>query len=318
MNRPSTVVFAYSEVGHRCLETLLDQGANVTAVITYTDSPSEEIWFKSVAELARSRGIEPWLDLDLSDKDTFRAIKALKPKVIFSFYYRDIIPDKVLKLAKLGAFNMHGSLLPRYRGRACVNWAVLNGETETGATLHRMTERADRGNIVDQEVVPIGQNDKSKDVFLKVVDAAAEILGRSLESIESGEAKGVPQDDSLATMFGGRRPEDGLIRWDHSSKRIYDLIRAVTHPYPGAFSFFEDKKVLFWWGTPMEGTSLGRPGSVLSLNPMVVSTGKGNLEIKRVQIDGEPEMDGPSFAKSHLRLGATFTAEPKPTCQTSI
>lgn len=318
MTRPSTMVFAYSEVGYRCLETLLDRGVNVTAVITYTDSPSEEIWFRSVADLARSRGIEPWLDRDLSDKDTLKAIKALKPKVIFSFYYRDIIPDKVLKLAKLGAFNIHGSLLPRYRGRACINWAVLNGETETGATLHRMTEKADRGNIVDQEVVSIDQGDTAKDVFLKVSDAATEILGRSLESIESGDAKGVPQDDTLATLFGGRKPEDGLIRWDQSSKRIYDLIRAVTHPYPGAFSFFGDKKVLFWWGTPMEGTSLGKPGSVLCLNPMVVSTGKGNLEIQRVQFEGEPELDGPSFAKSHLRLGATFTAEPKPACPTNI
>ncbi len=318
MTRPSTVVFAYSEVGYRCLETLLDRGVNVTAVITYNNNPSEEIWFKSVADLARSRGIEPWLDLDLSDKETFKAIKALKPKVIFSFYYRDLIPDKVLKLAKLGAFNMHGSLLPRYRGRACINWAVLNGETETGATLHRMTEKADRGNIVDQEVVSIGQGDTAKDVFLKVADAATEILGRSLESIESGDAKGVPQDDTLATVFGGRKPEDGLIRWDQSSKRIYDLIRAVTHPYPGAFSFFGDKKVLFWWGTPMEGTSLGKPGSVLCLNPMVVSTGKGNLEIQKVQFEGEPELDGPSFAKSYLRLGTTFTAEPKPACPTNI
>ncbi len=318
MTRPSTVVFAYSEVGYRCLETLLDRGVNVTAVITYNDNPSEEIWFRSVADLARSRGIEPWLDLDLSDKDTFKAIKALKPKVIFSFYYRDLIPEKVLKLAKFGAFNMHGSLLPRYRGRACINWAVLNGETETGATLHRMTEKADRGNIVDQEVVSIGQEDTAKDVFMKVADAATEILGRSLESIESGDAKGVPQDDTLATLFGGRKPEDGLIRWDQSSKRIYDLIRAVTHPYPGAFSFFGDKKVLFWWGTPMEGTSLGKPGSVLCLNPMVVSTGKGNLEIQKVQFEGEPELDGPSFAKSYLRLGATFTAEPKPACPTNI
>lgn len=318
MTRPSTVVFAYSEVGYRCLEALLDRGVNVTAVITYTDSPSEEIWFRSVADLARSRGIEPWLNLDLSDKETFKAIKALKPKIIFSFYYRDLIPEKILKLPKLGAFNMHGSLLPRYRGRACINWAIVNGETETGATLHRMTERADRGNIVDQEVVSIGQRDTAKDVFMKVADTATEILNRCLDSIESGEAKGVPQDDSLATTFGGRGPEDGLIRWEQSSKRIYDLIRAVTHPYPGAFSFFLDKKVFFWWGTPMEGTSLGQPGSVLSLDPLVISTGKGNLKVERVQFQGEEEIDGPSFARAHLRLGATFTAEPKPACPVGV
>lgn len=313
MTRPSTVVFAYSEVGYRCLETLLDRGVNLSAVITYRDNPEEEIWFRSVAELARSRGIEPWLDLDLSSQETFKAIKELKPKIIFSFYYRDLIPEKILKLAKLGAFNVHGSLLPRYRGRACINWAVLNGETETGATLHRMTAQADRGNIVDQEVVSIGHEDTSKDVFLKVAGAASEITSRSLEAIESGDAKGVPQDDSLATVFGGRKPEDGLIRWDQSSKKIYDLIRAVTHPYPGAFSFFHDKKVFFWWGIPMEGASLGRPGSVLSLDPLVISTGKGNLEVSKIQLEGGPETDGASFAKSHLRLGATFTAEPATT-----
>lgn len=304
MTRPPIAVFAYNEVGYRCLETLFNGGANVKAVITYSDDPNEEIWFRSVAELARSRGLEPWLDVDLDDRETLRSLKELKPEIIFSFYYRDMIPEKILKIAKLGAFNMHGSLLPRYRGRACINWAIINGERETGATLHRMTAKADCGDILDQEVIAIDDGDRALDVFMKVGNAASEILERCLGSIESGKAVGVPQDDSLATVFGGRRPEDGVIRWEQDSKRIYNLIRAVTHPYPGAFTFLEGKKLFLWWGIPMDGTSLGRPGEVLSLDPFIVSTGKGNLRVEKTQLEGEDETDGTSFAREHIRLGA--------------
>ena len=238
----NAVVFAYSSVGVECMKVLLAHaGIKITLVYTHEDDPNEEHWFDSVYELSKKNGLNV-----LTSEPDYETVKRAKPDVIFSFYYRSIIDMKILSLAPLGAFNMHGSLLPKYRGRACVNWAVLNGETETGVTLHHMTEYADRGNIVAQEAVSIGENETSHDVFMKIIPAAGRVLSRSLNDILSGNAEGVPQDESQATKFGRRRPEDGLIDWTKSAREIHNLVRAVAKPFPGAFFYQNDKKVMVW------------------------------------------------------------------------
>ncbi|MFC2594704.1 MAG: formyltransferase, partial [Fretibacterium sp.] len=247
------VVFAYSSVGCVCLRTLLEAGVEVAAVYTHEDDPGEERWFDSVADLARARGLAV-LTPALPDGAGEERIRALAPDLIFSFYYRSLIPERVLRLAPLGAFNMHGSLLPRYRGRACVNWAVLNGETETGVTLHHMTARADRGRIVDQASVPIGPDDTAHDVFLKLIPLAGTVLRRSLPAILAGRAEGVEQDESRATTFGRRRPSDGLMDWAGSARALHDLVRAVAPPFPGAFTFWEGRKLFVWRTRVPEGT----------------------------------------------------------------
>jgi methionyl-tRNA formyltransferase len=218
----------------RCLRVLLDAGVQVPLAVTHRDDPAERIWFASVAELARSRGIE--LLEDPGTEKLALLLKAIEPDFIFSFYYRRMLPEFVLKMARRGAFNMHGSLLPKYRGRAPVNWAVLNGETETGATLHEMVAKPDAGRIVDQQRVPIGPDDLAVEVFRKVTDAAEVVLKRSLKGILSGTAKLQPQDLSRGSYFGGRRPEDGRIDWSKSAREIHNLVRAVAPPYPGAFT----------------------------------------------------------------------------------
>ncbi|MBR6902243.1 MAG: formyltransferase, partial [Synergistaceae bacterium] len=159
----NAVVFAYSSVGYECLSVLLKRGVNVTLVYTHEDDPAETQWFKSVYNLAVKNNLKV-----LTNEPDIETVKVAKPDVIFSFYYRNIIDMKVLELAPMGAFNMHGSLLPKYRGRACVNWAVLNGETETGVTLHHMTSRADQGNIVDQQAVSINPDETAIEVFEKI------------------------------------------------------------------------------------------------------------------------------------------------------
>ena len=234
------VVFAYHDVGERCLRVLLDAGVDVALVVTHRDDPKETIWFASVADLAGKRGLEVLKDPDLSalEKKTLQ----IEPDFIFSFYYRRMLPASVLKLARRGAFNMHGSLLPTYRGRAPVNWAVLNGETETGATLHEMVEKPDAGRIVDQERVPIGPDDLAVDVFRKVTGAAETVLRRSMKNLLSGEAKLNPQNLAAGSYFGGRRPEDGRIDWTKGAREIHNLVRAVAPPYPGAFT--KDLRVL--------------------------------------------------------------------------
>ena len=229
----SAVVFAYHDVGVRCLRALLEAGVVVPLVVTHRDDPGEGAWFASVAELARRRKID--VLLDPSTEQMHDRVAKLGPDFIFSFYYRRMLPVEVLGLAKRGAFNMHGSLLPKYRGRAPVNWAVLHGETETGATLHEMTAKPDAGRIVDQQAVPIGPDDTAAQVFARVTEAAEVVLKRSLRKLLEGSAQLRPNDLSQGSYFGGRRPEDGRIDWRKSAREIHNLVRAVAPPYPGAF-----------------------------------------------------------------------------------
>ena len=235
------VVFAYSSVGHECLSVLLRRGVNIKLVYTHEDDPNEEHWFDSVYELAKSRNIPV-----RTDSPEESVVREAKPDVIFSFYYRSMIDMKILDVAPLGAFNMHGSLLPKYRGRACVNWAVLNGETKAGVTLHHMTARADAGNIVGQEAVDIGPDETAHDIFTKIIPAAGRLLERCLDDILSGNAEGTPQDESQATKFGRRTPADGLIDWSKSAREIHNLVRAVAKPFPGAFTYHDGHKIMVW------------------------------------------------------------------------
>src|SRR5689334_1278901 len=154
MNEPRVLVFGYHDVGCECLALLFERRVNVVGVFTHEDNPNERIWFKSVRELARFHSVPVHTPDNVNTPEWTERIRALHPELIFSFYYRNLISSRILALAPLGAYNMHGSLLPKYRGRVPINWAVLNGETETGATLHVMTKRADAGDIVDQERVP--------------------------------------------------------------------------------------------------------------------------------------------------------------------
>jgi methionyl-tRNA formyltransferase len=283
-DRPVVVVFAYSEVGYRCLKALTGSGANIRAVFTYEDNPDENTWFSSVKALALDNGIEVYTPDGVKDPGSFELIKSLEPEIIFSFYYRDIIPKGILELPRLGAFNMHGSLLPRYRGRACVNWAIIHGEAETGATLHWMTARPDEGDIVDQERVPITEADTAKDVMLKVAGAAEQLVMRNLDLIEAGKARRIPQDHSRATYFGGRKPEDGKIDWSAPARDICNLVRAVTRPYPGAFTFIDGEKILIWKASPLAGVPGAAPGSVLSRDPLVIAAGEGAVRVEEKSV----------------------------------
>jgi len=230
----SAVAFAYHDVGARCLQVLLDAAIDVRLVVTHADDPAERVWFASVAELARGRGLHTLADPEPGELE--RRVRAAAPDFIFSFYYRRMLPGSLLAMAARGAYNMHGSLLPKHRGRAPVNWAVLLGDTETGATLHEMVAKPDAGRIVDQQAVPIGPDDTALEVFRRVTDAAEAVLRRSLPRLIAGTAELRPQDLARGSYHGARRPQDGRIDWGRSAAEIHNLVRAVAPPYPGAFA----------------------------------------------------------------------------------
>ncbi|QWV94981.1 formyltransferase [Geomonas oryzisoli] len=290
--KDKVVVCAYHNVGYRCLEELLRQGADVRLVFSHEDSPTEEIWFKSVRDLAARHGI-PCLTSSVNTPQNRELLAELAPDFLLSFYYRDMITTEVLALAGRGALNMHGSYLPRYRGRVPINWAVIKGETATGATLHYMVEKPDAGDIVDQQRVEIAFKDTALDVFNKVTDAAVTVLRRSWPQLVEGSAPRVPMDLSAGNYCGGRKPEDGRIDWNLSAVEIYNLVRGVTHPYPGAFTTLAGHRLLVWQAFPAEGT--GEPGRVVSTQPLLVGTGNGLLELRRLQLDGAAELCAADF-----------------------
>lgn len=229
------VVFAYHNVGVRCLKVLLAHGVDVALVITHTDNPNETIWFDSVTDTAARYDIPVITPDDANTPEVFERVAALAPDFIFSFYYRQMLKPPLLALASHGAYNMHGSLLPKYRGRVPVNWAVLHGERETGATLHRMVEKPDAGEIVGQQAVPILPDDTAKEVFDKVTIAAEMCLDGVLPALIAGMAQHRPMDLAQGSYFSGRKPEDGRIDWTKPAHEIHNLVRAVAPPYPGAF-----------------------------------------------------------------------------------
>lgn len=302
MNR--IVVCAYHNVGYRCIEELLQQGANVAMVFTHEDSPSEEIWFSSVRELADKHDI-PWRTTDINAPENISLLREIAPRFIFSFYYRNMIRQEVLDIPNEGALNLHGSYLPRYRGRVPVNWAIINGESETGATLHYMVEKPDAGDMVDQEKVPILFTDTALDLFNKVTEASVIVIGRSWPLLVTGKAQRIPMDLAAGSYFGGRKPADGLIDWTKGAVRIYNLIRGVTHPYPGAFTYLDGGKVTIWRAWPIDGS--GEPGRVISINPLLVGCGEGLLEIRSLQVEGKGEVAAEEFASFQPVGEARFT-----------
>jgi methionyl-tRNA formyltransferase len=232
----SAIVFAYHDVGVRCLQVLLAHGVRVPLVVTHRDSPAENIWFDSVAALARLHDIATVTPEDPNLPEIVAMLAGVEADFLFSFYYRHMIGPALLASARRGAINMHGSLLPKYRGRVPVNWAVIHGERETGATLHYMVDKPDAGDFVDQQAVPILPDDTALDVFRKVTVAAEIVLHRTLPLLIAGKAPRVQQDLSQGSYFGGRKPQDGRIDWNHPAQSVHNLVRGVAPPYPGAFT----------------------------------------------------------------------------------
>ncbi len=277
------IVFAYHDIGCVGLQALVDAGYDVQAVFTHTDSPDENNFFASVARLGAGLNLPVYAPEDINHPLWVDRIRELQPDIIFSFYYRNMISDEVLSLAPKGGFNLHGSLLPRYRGRAPVNWALLKGEKETGVTLHKMVKRPDAGDIVAQRAVPISAEDIALTLHAKVRDAAQVLLADVLPKMKQGDITLTPQDESQASYFGRRTAADGEIHWHKPATEINNLVRAVTEPYPGAFTYLGQRKMTIWRSRPLATAHEKQPGTVLSSDPLVVACGEGALEIQAGQ-----------------------------------
>ncbi len=298
------VVLGYQEMGAAGLEAFLSlpapPQAEVVGVATHPDDPGENLWFRSVRRIAEAGGIPVRLVEDGHDPAFLDWLRSLAPDLLFSLYFRQVLPTAVLAIPRVAALNLHGSLLPKYRGRAPTNWAVLHGETETGVTLHYMTEKPDAGDIVAQRAVPIGPEETAFEVFRKQVDAARALLADVWPLLTAGTAPRIPQDHARATTYGRRRPEDGRIDWTRPAAQVANLVRAVAPPYPEAFTSFRGKRLFIASASARaEAKGTGHPGEVLACRSdgiLVAAGERGTVLVRSCHLPGTAPESGAAFA----------------------
>lgn len=297
------IVFAYHDIGCAGIKSLLAAGYEIQAVFTHVDDKNENTFFDSVAQLCAEHDLPVFAPADANHPLWIDRIQKLAPDFIFSFYYRHMLNQAILDIPRLGAFNLHGSLLPRYRGRAPANWVLVNGEKETGVTLHKMVKSPDAGDIVAQQVVPIADADTALTLHTKLREAATNLLKDILPAMKANNFSLKPQDESVASYFGRRTPADGEIHWNKSVREVYNLVRAVTQPYPGAFSFAGDRKLLVWQSKILPAQANKQvPGTIVSINPLQVTCADGLLEIVSGQSEQGLYVRGSQLA---LEMGLT-------------
>ncbi|MGV3346174.1 bifunctional UDP-4-amino-4-deoxy-L-arabinose formyltransferase/UDP-glucuronic acid oxidase ArnA [Enterobacteriaceae bacterium LUAb1] len=305
------VVFAYHDMGCQGITALIEAGYQIEAIFTHADTANENHFFASVAHLAAEQGIPVFAPDDINHPLWVDRIKAMQPDIIFSFYYRKLLCNEILNCASVGAFNLHGSLLPKYRGRAPLNWVLVKGETETGVTLHRMAKQADAGAIVAQTRLEIAPEDTALTLHHKLIGCAARLLADTLPRLKEGTFTELPQDESQATTVSQRTPEDGCIDWTQSAQAINNLVRAVTQPWPGAFSYVGTTKFIVWKGRVHPTQPSIKPGTVLSVNPLLIACGEGALEVITGQSENGVYMQGSQLAQTlGLVEGALLRSQP--------
>ncbi len=283
------------EEGRRCLDALMQGGERFAGIVTLKDelaaTTSGAVPFDDAAE---SAGIPLLKVRDLNAPVNVDKVRALSPDLILVIGWTRLLGAGLLRIPSLGCIGFHASLLPRYRGRAPVNWAIINGEKETGNTMFFLDEGVDTGDIIAQRRIPIAHDDTCASLYRKVADSAIGMLEENLPLLKTGRAPRVPQDHSLATVMPRRRPEDGVIDWGRPAPALYDWVRALTHPYPGAFSSLEGRRLFVWTARAEPPGAGGEPGTILGTRgrDLLVAVGDGSLALRRVQWEGGAEVDG--------------------------
>jgi UDP-4-amino-4-deoxy-L-arabinose formyltransferase/UDP-glucuronic acid dehydrogenase (UDP-4-keto-hexauronic acid decarboxylating) len=281
MSAPRVVVFAYGGFGCAGIAALVRSGAQLVQAFSHHDDPAENRWWPSVAERCGELGVPCELDADLSGVaagSAYARLSALEVDFIFSFYFRSMLPSRMLSLARHGGYNLHGSLLPRYRGRAPINWQLVHGERRSGLSLHRMVRQADAGDLAAQLAIDVGPDVDAFGLTTTLMALTPEFLDGVLPQLLALRCPLVPQDHTAATIFRGRTPQDGLIDWCLPARRIHDLIRAVAPPWPGAFTYHDAQKVFIDRSrVAQERGRQGPPGSVLDAQH--IACGEGVLEV---------------------------------------
>ena len=283
------------------LKALLEAGHEIVGVIAEPDRFDRKYKWKDKYQSLRETALELKLPVyqpeNINDAESVKLMERLDPELIVIVSYHSIIGKDLIDKYKI--INAHGSLLPKYRGRAPINWAIINGEKETGVTVCYVNEKLDTGDIILQERVGIGFEEAAGDVHKKSLPLYPKLVTEAVGLIEKGEAPRIPQDHSKATYFSRRKPEDGIIEWGKTSVELYNWVRALAHPFPGAFTYHNGRKLMIWKASLLDDSYIGKPGEIVDVTGrgFVVKARKGALLVEKVQPEGDSEMDAGRFLK---------------------
>jgi methionyl-tRNA formyltransferase len=317
MKQRLRIVFvACVEEGKECLKEILELGGNVVAIFTFTDEIARKTsGAVSFEDISQNYNIPLYKVKNTNTPEAVKLLRELNPDVIFVIGWTRLVSNEVLDIPRFGCIGMHASLLPKYRGRAPVNWALIHNETQSGNTTILLDAGVDTGRILAQREFPISLSDTCQTVYHKVAEAGRSMLGELLPKLENGILEPLQQNDNEASVMPKRRPEDGIIDWNKSALELFNWIRALTHPYPGAFTSFSNKKLFIWEAriahypfmeSKISDWEMKKPGTVISISDGIsVLTGRNELlTLHRLNYEGENETSWQEFLSvAHLQPG---------------
>ena len=286
-----TVWVSFDTIGRDCLEVAADVGAEIVGVVTLPGpidpNRSGQCSFDDLAARLDAALIET---RDVNSLETLNVIRKLEPELIFVVGWSQLVHDPFVALAREGVFGMHPTLLPRHRGRAPIPWAILTGLARTGVTLFEIVDAtADSGAIVGQVAVDIAPDETATTLFARLADAHVDLVRELVPQLVSRSAPRIPQDPSRASSWPKRVPADGIIDWETRAPYLYDWVRAQTRPYPGAFTYLGEDKVIVWGARPVELAGDAPAGTIvdLSTDGPVVACGEGALLLEEIQTEAD-------------------------------
>jgi methionyl-tRNA formyltransferase len=284
-----TVWVSFDTIGRDCLEAAAESGADVVGVVTLPgpidSSRSGQCAFDEVAARLGASLIET---RDINSLEPLNSIRELNPELIFVVGWSQLVRDSFIKLAPEGVFGMHPTLLPRHRGRAPIPWAILAGLARTGVTLFEIVDpTADSGEIVGQVILDIDPDETATTLFQRLAEAHVQLTRELVPRLLARTAPRIPQDPSRASSWPKRTPADGIIDWETRAPYLYDWVRAQTRPYPGAFTFLGDEKVVVWGARPVDLEGSVPAGTIVEVSSAgpVVACGEGGLVLEEVETD---------------------------------
>ena len=282
-----------------CLERILKEGHEVSAVFTQPDKPrgrKQELTPPEVKVCALQHGLTVYQPKTLRDGEALKIIEQYSPECIVVAAYGKILPKEILDYPKYGCINVHGSLLPKYRGSAPIQWSVINGEEETGVTIMQMAQGVDTGDMLYQKAVPISIDDTAESMFEKLSVLGGEMIAEVLDLLEKEELTAEKQDEALATYAPMLNKEISVIDWHKSALQVHNLVRGL-YSWPIAQTMLHGKKLKIYRTSLSEGS--GEPGSVISVNPLTIACSDGAVVIEELQLEGKKRMDADLFLIGH-------------------
>ncbi len=292
--------------GVRCLEALLEAGIEIVGVVTTPDSDPDAFWDGSVERAADEHGLDVYTPQDINDPAFVETVRDHTPDLITMSGYNQVLGPAILDVPPEGVINLHAGKLPAYRGGSPMNWALIRGASEITLSIHFATEAIDAGDVIAEEAIEVAIDDTIADVRNESLDRFPGMLVDVVEAIAAGDVEGRGNDPTEGAYWGSRAPQDGRIRWsDMSAREVYDFVRALTHPYPGAFTTYNDDRLYVWDATLLDEEIRHAPGRVCMKRGegRVVAARDRGVLVERVAVGDGPEQPAAEVLEKGVYLG---------------